>query len=421
MVSAAVAGDDLQSVAISASDAIGCPVVIALPALGDPVLWPPQSVTGAEVQLIAAHADAVIRGITPEEAATPAGEESAELATPPTESARSRDALADAPPATARSDSARLSDALADAVPVRIGREVVGIVAATVGDRGSEISSPEHRAWLEGAAAAAAVTALMREVRDGDVGDSRRALLQAIGAGRPADVRALVDHARRLGIDLSAGAIAICAQPAEGQEPQPLDDLVSRDDVLLAQMRDGRVLGLLPIGYTLSAESAAAGLASKLAARGMQAASSAPRREPSALHEALREAELLLELAAAPDASVTGQEETYRLLIGVLLRDPEELELLRARTISPLIEYDAEHETELVATLQAFLLHHGSTTETAEAMGLHRHTVGYRLARMHEVSGLSPYESDGRERLSLGLKADQILAANRRRTPNTND
>jgi DNA-binding PucR family transcriptional regulator len=49
-------------------------------------------------------------------------------------------------------------------------------------------------------------------------------------------------------------------------------------------------------------------------------------------------------------------------------------------------------------------------------MQLHRHTVGYRLARVHEVSGLSPYESDGRERLSLGLKADQILAADERLT-----
>ena len=48
-------------------------------------------------------------------------------------------------------------------------------------------------------------------------------------------------------------------------------------------------------------------------------------------------------------------------------------------------------------------------------MALHRHTVGYRLSRVHEVSGLSPYESDGRERLSLGLKAHQILEADERR------
>jgi purine catabolism regulator len=78
-----------------------------------------------------------------------------------------------------------------------------------------------------------------------------------------------------------------------------------------------------------------------------------------------------------------------------------------------LARYDAEHDTDLLATLQAFLAHHGSTTETADAMHLHRHTVGYRLARVHEVSGLSPYDSDGRERLGLGLKADQILSANR--------
>jgi DNA-binding PucR family transcriptional regulator len=99
----------------------------------------------------------------------------------------------------------------------------------------------------------------------------------------------------------------------------------------------------------------------------------------------------------------------------VLIRDPAELESLRASTISALETYDAEHDTDLLATLRAFLAHHGSTTETAEAMQLHRHTVGYRLTRVLEVSGLSPYESDGRERLSLGLKADRILEADRRR------
>jgi PucR C-terminal helix-turn-helix domain len=130
-------------------------------------------------------------------------------------------------------------------------------------------------------------------------------------------------------------------------------------------------------------------------------------------NEALRESELLLELAR-DGASVAGQEETFKLLIGVLLRDRDALEQLHARTISPLATYDAEHDTELLATLQAFLAHHGSTSETAEAMGLHRHTVGYRLARAHEVSGLSPHESDGRERLGLGLKAHQILEADDR-------
>ena len=167
----------------------------------------------------------------------------------------------------------------------------------------------------------------------------------------------------------------------------------------------------MPLASTLPAQPTAEALADELAARGMEVALSAPRRDPAALHEALREAQLLVELGAL----LAGQEETYRLLIGVLLRDSGELEQLRASTISPLVAYDRQHDTELVATLQAFLAHHGSTSETAEAMSLHRHTVGYRLSRVHEVSGLSPYESDGRERLSLGLKADQILAADKRR------
>jgi purine catabolism regulator len=115
-------------------------------------------------------------------------------------------------------------------------------------------------------------------------------------------------------------------------------------------------------------------------------------------------------VTAVPEAAVGGQEETYRLLIGVLLRDPDELARLKAQTVSQLERYDERNDTELVVTLRAFLAHDGSTTETAEALSLHRHTVGYRLSRVHEVSGLSPYESDGRERLSLGLKAHHILA-----------
>jgi purine catabolism regulator len=226
-------------------------------------------------------------------------------------------------------------------------------------------------------------------------------------------------HARRLGVELGSGAVAICAQAAVeeaaagGPQPAHEPELPSAPDALLAHIGGGRVLGLVPLQ---TGEEALAELTAELEERGMEVAVSAPRRPPAGLHEALREAELLVEVASRQDpAHPASQDETYRLLIGVLLRDPDELALLRERTIAPVSTYDTEHDTELLATLQAFLAHHGSTTETAEAMRLHRHTVGYRLTRVHEVSGLSPYESDGRERLSLGLKADQIIEADKRR------
>jgi purine catabolism regulator len=176
--------------------------------------------------------------------------------------------------------------------------------------------------------------------------------------------------------------------------------------VLLAELSEGLVLGLASPGSGVLEE-----LAGDLRALGFTVALSAPRRDCAALHEALREAAVLVALGLAPDVQVAGEDEIYRLLIGVLLRDPGELAALRERTISPLAAYDARHDTDLMETLTAFLAHDGSTTETADAMELHRHTVGYRLSRVHEVSGLSPYESDGRERLSLGLKAHQILEA----------
>jgi sugar diacid utilization regulator len=370
MVSGAVAGDDLQSVAGSASQALGRTVAIALHSLGEPVVCPADAGTPEVVR------ELLVRAKAADDGADGAGERPLEA-----------------------------PGGIADWAPIRIGQEIVGIVAAV----GEGTLQPEERAWLEAAAAAAAVTALMRESQEGDLEGSRQALLRALAAGRTADMTTLVVQARRLGFDLASGAMAVCAQAPN----QRTSSLPAHPSALLAVVAPGRVLGLVPLAGG-SADDAVASLTAQLESSGMIVGVSAARREPAAFHESFREAELLVELASRPDASLATQEETYRLLIGVLLRDPEELAQLRERTIAAISAYDDEHDTDLLATLQAFLAHHGSTTETAEAMSLHRHTVGYRLTRVQEVSGLSPYESDGRERLSLGLKADQILEAEKR-------
>ncbi|HWC85098.1 MAG TPA: helix-turn-helix domain-containing protein [Solirubrobacteraceae bacterium] len=367
MVSGVVAGDDLDQVAASASRALGRPVAIAIPTLGEPVVCPAGALSEGEVRAIAAHAAAVIRGELPQ------------------------------PPAV-----------LGEAVEVRLGSDVVGIVAAARRNGEAEVGS-ELRAWLEAAAAAGAVAAVMREAQEGGLERSRRALLQSLRAGPPADIPLFMEHARRLGFDLSSGAVAVCAQERPDASIPDLGDLSAGHRALIAEVGAGRLCGLLPLASSSAREGVEA-LASELAGRGMRVTVSTPHRDPASLHHALREAEVLTEL----DVALAGQDETYRLLIGILLRDAGQLEDLRARTIAPLNVYDAEHDTELLATLAAFLAHHGSTTDTAEAMSLHRHTVGYRLARVQEVSGLSPYESDGRERLGLGLKAHHILVADAR-------
>jgi hypothetical protein len=390
LVAGAVAGGDLQSVASTAAEALGRPVVIAIPALGAPVLAPPDSLAQADTDAILEHAGAVIAGV-----------------------------------------NGSVPDAIAEAVPVQIGEQVVGIVVAAgvvAPSTDSTSSSHEQHAWLEAAAAAASVTALIRETHGAP--DSAQALLTELAAAAPQDPAAFLARARRLGHELSSGAVAICGWPAVpvNGEPPGATEVTARDSdggplalvaaldsddgpsALVASRPGGRLLALASL---TDGQPSPAELAERLQAAGFEVCMSSPRRDPALLHPAVVEAELLVELAAP--SSPAGQDETYRLLIGVLLRDRSELEQLREHTITPLADYDARHDTELLATLHAFLTHDGSTTETAEAMSLHRHTVGYRLARVHEVSGLSPYESDGRERLSLGIKAQQILEAEGRR------
>ena len=363
LVAGAVAGDTLESVGASVADALGCPVAIAIPAHGAPVVSPPHSLSEDATAAIGGHAAAVAAG--------------------------EADGVAPEP--------------IVEAVPVRIGDQVVGVVAATAGP-----PSAERRAWLEAAAAAASVTALIREAPGPDSAD---ALLAELAGGPSEDVPGVLARARRLGLDLSAGAVALCARGGQ------LDDLrleTNGATVLSGTVRSGWTVAIGALVADDAGADPLAELAAHLRAGGAVVAMSAPRRDPSLVHEALREAELLAELGGAPGPPNAGHDETYRLLIGVLLRDRAELEQLRDSTVTPLADYDGRHDTDLLATLRAFLAHDGSTTETAEALALHRHTVGYRLSRVQEVSGLSPYESDGRERLSLGIKAQQILDADRR-------
>ena len=363
LVEAAVSGVDLLGVARCAAEALGRGIVISLPAFGPPAVWPEGAAGSSAVGELLGYASAL---------------------------------AADQP--------ATVPAAFAEATPVHLGQGVVGVVAALPGPE------LESLAWLDGAAAAAAVTALMRDATGFDPRSARRGFLQMLELDPPGDLGALLTHARRLGYDFSPGAVGLCALARESAIDWATVDPVG----LVADVGGGRLLGLVPLGGKSGGEIAAAELVAALEAAGIAAIASGPRRGPGDLADLLREASVLLELATEDGALFAFQEDTYRLLVGVMLHDPEELTDLRERTVAELERYDGIHDTELLATLEGFLAHHGSTTETAEAMGLHRHTVGYRLARVQEVAGLSPYESDGRERLSLGLKAHRIIAADAR-------
>jgi hypothetical protein len=134
--------------------------------------------------------------------------------------------------------------------------------------------------------------------------------------------------------------------------------------------------------------------------------------DPADLPRAAGEAMLAANVAeggAGEGALAFEQTGAYRLLLSTMTDNPRELQRFYAETVEPLVAYDEQYETDLVRTLETFLDADGNVAGTAQRLFTHRHTVYYRLERVRELSGLDVGSSDGREKLSLGLKARRGL------------
>jgi hypothetical protein len=109
---------------------------------------------------------------------------------------------------------------------------------------------------------------------------------------------------------------------------------------------------------------------------------------------------------------------TYQLLLPYMSA-PAELGRFYDDTVRPLVSYDEQYETDLLGTLSTFLECDANVNATAARLFTHRHTIRYRFERVRELTGLDVSSSDGREKLSLGLKAMRVLGIAAPRGPAT--
>jgi purine catabolism regulator len=100
---------------------------------------------------------------------------------------------------------------------------------------------------------------------------------------------------------------------------------------------------------------------------------------------------------------------SYRLLLDIWERDPDQVRALYEESIGPVDAYDRANGTQLVLTLATFFANNESLTKTASDLYAHRHTIRYRLEKIAEVSGLSVFQTEHKERLGLGLKARSLF------------
>jgi sugar diacid utilization regulator len=249
---------------------------------------------------------------------------------------------------------------------------------------------------------------------------------------RVTDRENIVARAEELGCDLRGGGSVAIAR-ARPQQPEEGD---WRARVLTVAERGARAVerGVLaalvdvgeprPIGQdrelvilvpgelgSRAADAALRELEASLDNYSFTVALSRPAGDPADLHRAGAEALLAANVAEARGLPLLSFEETgaYRLLLPAMSEDPTELGRFHDETVAPLVAYDEQYETELVRTLESFLDADGNVARTAEKLFTHRHTIRYRLDRVRELTGLDVGSTDGRERLSLGLKAMRVL------------
>jgi PucR family transcriptional regulator, purine catabolism regulatory protein len=137
--------------------------------------------------------------------------------------------------------------------------------------------------------------------------------------------------------------------------------------------------------------------------------------DPAEMDRAYQEALVALKVGRklhGPGAALMFRDVgTYRLLLDIWERDPEQIRSLYEETIGPIDRYDEANGTQLVQTLSVFFKHDESLTKTAAELYAHRHTVRYRLEKIAEIGGLSVFETEHKERLGLGLKARSLLTS----------
>jgi purine catabolism regulator len=81
------------------------------------------------------------------------------------------------------------------------------------------------------------------------------------------------------------------------------------------------------------------------------------------------------------------------------------LHALAQEALEPLQVFDKKHSAELLGTLRSYLELDGSVGAVADALGLHRNTVRYRLQQISELSGYDPTTTADRVQLWLALTA----------------
>lgn len=226
-------------------------------------------------------------------------------------------------------------------------------------------------------------------------------------------------HARAVAGDLYGGLLdapfrLLLAEAPEPSGTEPLAEVVEAaasraGEPLLTVAESGRLVVLAVDG----------GAAVEACAAHARAADDKPVREgaddagvvvgmsgpcgPIAVSAAYKQAEQALSVARRRGRTLVEHEELAAGSVLPLLAD-DAVRAFADGMLRPLHEHDAKGRGDLVASLRAWLSRHGQWDAAAADLGVHRHTLRYRMRRVEEILGRSLDDPDVRMELWLALK-----------------
>jgi purine catabolism regulator len=133
---------------------------------------------------------------------------------------------------------------------------------------------------------------------------------------------------------------------------------------------------------------------------------SRPVKSIARIADSLREANWAAGLAQRSGDSPARYGEAIG---GLDIGDMNDAQALVDRVLHTVLDYDAEHRTELVETLETFLAQRRSWQRTATTMQLHRQTVIYRIRKVEELSGRQLAETSDLLELWMAVRAWRLL------------
>ncbi|MEV8321135.1 PucR family transcriptional regulator [Streptomyces sp. NPDC059900] len=125
---------------------------------------------------------------------------------------------------------------------------------------------------------------------------------------------------------------------------------------------------------------------------------------PIAAATAYKQADQALSIARRRGRAMVEHEDLAAGSVLPLLAD-DAVRAFADGLLRALFEHDATGRGDLIASLRAWLSRHGQWDAAAADLGVHRHTLRYRMRRVEEILGRSLDDPDVRMELWLSLKA----------------